>query len=52
MSTSTTGPPARVRPQYIPAVGPKLKKLLYAVFAMLALLGANSLYLVGITADG
>lgn len=50
MSTSTTGLPARVRAQYIPAVGPKLKKLLYAVFAMLALLGANSLYLVGITA--
>lgn len=34
---------------YVPAVGPRLKKLLLVVFALVALLGANSLYLVAIT---
>ncbi|MBI3863166.1 MAG: hypothetical protein HY290_14845 [Planctomycetia bacterium] len=34
---------------YVPAVGPRLKKLLLLVFALVALLGANSLYLVAIT---
>jgi len=32
------------------AIGPKLRKLLYVVFALLALLGANSGYLASITA--
>lgn len=35
---------------YVRAVTPGLRKLLYAVFGLLALLGANSLYLVAITA--
>jgi tetratricopeptide (TPR) repeat protein len=34
---------------YVPAVGPRLKKLLLIVFSLVALLGANSLYLVAIT---
>lgn len=42
-------PPKRVIKKYVPAVGPGLKKLLYIVFALVALLGANSVYLAGIT---
>jgi tetratricopeptide (TPR) repeat protein len=38
------------RAAYVPAVGPRLKKLLFVVLALVALLGANSLYLVAITA--
>ncbi|MFN0053975.1 MAG: multiheme c-type cytochrome [Planctomycetales bacterium] len=34
---------------YVPAVGPRLKKLLFVVFTLVALLGANSVYLVSIT---
>jgi tetratricopeptide (TPR) repeat protein len=45
-----TAPPDRPkRAGYVPAIGPKLKKLLHLVFALLALLGANSLYLGTIT---
>ena len=40
----------RPRSQYVPAVGPRLRALLAAVFALLALLGANSAYLVGVRA--
>ena len=36
--------------KYVRAVGPKLRKLLFVVFALLALLGANSGYLASITA--
>lgn len=40
----------RAQPRaYVPAVGPRLKKLLFVVFGLTALLGANSAYLVGIT---
>jgi tetratricopeptide (TPR) repeat protein len=35
--------------KYVPAIGPKLKKLLFVLFGMLSLLGANSLYLATIT---
>ena len=35
---------------YVRAVTPGLRKLLYVVFGLVALLGANSLYLVAITA--
>ncbi len=38
------------RRRYVPAVGPRLKKLLFLVFGLLALLGVNSVYLVSITA--
>ncbi len=53
MSTSTrpesAGDGASTRPVRVPAVGPRLKKLLIAIFALVALLGANSVYLAGIT---
>src|SRR4029077_10072489 len=51
MSAVTSSAPAAVpKPTgYVPAVGPRLKKLLLFVFALVALLGANSLYLVSIT---
>ncbi|MCZ6762415.1 MAG: hypothetical protein O7C03_05365, partial [Gammaproteobacteria bacterium] len=37
------------RRQYVPAVGPKLRKVLLVVFGLFALLGINSVYLGGIT---
>lgn len=37
------------RKKYVPAVGPRLRKLLHVVFALLALLGANSGYLASVT---
>jgi tetratricopeptide (TPR) repeat protein len=40
----------RVKRTYVPAVGPRLKLLLYVVFALAALLGANAAYLGSITA--
>src|SRR5262245_62835600 len=36
--------------KYVRAVGPRLRKLLYVIFALVALLGANSAYLAAITA--
>lgn len=39
--------PARKR--YVRAVGPRLRLLLYGIFALVALLGANSAYLASIT---
>jgi Cytochrome c554 and c-prime len=39
----------RVRRQYIPAVGPKLRKLLYIVLGLFAVLTFNSVYLGTIT---
>ncbi|HQU42569.1 MAG TPA: multiheme c-type cytochrome [Pirellulales bacterium] len=52
MTTASTAPPEpRPAPKkYVRAVGPRLRKLLYLVFALLALLGANSGYLASITA--
>jgi tetratricopeptide (TPR) repeat protein len=47
MPTSTNLPKPK---GYVPAVGPGLKKLLMLVFALVALLGANSGYLGSITA--
>src|SRR5436190_11425599 len=35
--------------KYIRAVGPRLRLLLYVIFALFALLGANSVYLASIT---
>src|SRR4051794_29239211 len=37
------------RKKYVKAIGPNLRKLLWFVFAVTALLGANSAYLAGIT---
>jgi tetratricopeptide (TPR) repeat protein len=51
MATAAAGPVARpARQKYVRAVGPRLRVLLYIVFALAALLGANSLYLIAITA--
>jgi tetratricopeptide (TPR) repeat protein len=36
--------------KYVRAVGPRLRKLLYFIFALVALLGANSAYLAAVTA--
>src|SRR3979411_512617 len=41
------GSPPKIR--YVPAVGPRLKKLLWVVFALFALLAVNSVYLGTIT---
>jgi tetratricopeptide (TPR) repeat protein len=51
MSATISPAPATVPrpPGYVPAVGPRLKKLLIFVFVVVALLGANSLYLASIT---
>ena len=38
------------RVKYVRSVGPRLRILLYFVFGLTALLGANSIYLVAITA--
>ncbi|CAN5214505.1 multiheme c-type cytochrome [soil metagenome] len=35
--------------RYVPAVGPKLRKLLFIVFGLFALLAINSVYLAGMT---
>jgi tetratricopeptide (TPR) repeat protein len=42
-------PALRVRRQYIPAVGPKLRKLLYVVLGLFAVLTFNAVYLGTIT---
>ena len=47
---STTSPAPKPARKYVRAVGPRLKKLLYVIFALAALLGANGLYLTSITA--
>ena len=45
-ATTPAGTPARRR--YVPAVGPRLRKLLGVVFGLFALLAVNSLYLVSV----
>ncbi len=47
MSDST--PATTSKRKYVRAIGPKLRVLLYFVFALVAALGANSAYLVSIT---
>src|SRR5262245_13999800 len=49
MSTDpgSTAPPEKKR--YVRAVGPRLRWLLYLIFGLFALLGANSVYLTSIT---
>jgi tetratricopeptide (TPR) repeat protein len=39
-----------MRKRYVPVVGPRLKKLLFVVLGLFALLGVNSAYMVGMTA--
>ena len=43
------GTPARVRHVVKPAVGPRLRILMWFVFALIAVLGANSAYLGAVT---
>jgi hypothetical protein len=47
--SAKSAPALRVRRQYIPAVGPKLRKLLYVVLGLFAVLTFNSVYLGTIT---
>lgn len=53
LSSSTpaavAAPATRAKRRYVPAVTPRLKKLLVLIFALFALLGANGLYLVSVT---
>ncbi len=44
---NSTGAP-RLK-KYVPAVGPRLKKLLFVVFGLFALLSVNAVYLVSVT---
>ena len=37
------------RKRYVPAIGPRLKKLLFVVFGLFTLLAINSVYLAGVT---
>jgi len=45
----TPSQPKPRRKRYVPAVGPKLSKLLAVVFGLFALLAVNATYLVGVT---
>src|ERR1043166_1442474 len=47
LENSPDSPPPRVK--YVRAIGPRLRLLLYFIFGLAALLGANSLYLASIT---
>ena len=47
-SPSPSKPP-RPRRRYVPAVGPRLQKLLMVVFGLFALLAINAVYLVGVS---
>ncbi len=49
MNSDSQPQAAPARKRYVRAVGPKLRLLLYAIFAVVALLGANSVYLASIT---
>jgi tetratricopeptide (TPR) repeat protein len=49
MSTDGVPEPAPARKKYVRAVGPRLRLLLYAIFALVAVLGANSVYLASVT---
>lgn len=50
MSESVPAKPAApLRRTYIPAVGPRLRVLMWFVYLLVALLGANSVYLGGVT---
>ena len=48
MSNPSTPPPARPRPKYRKAIGPRLKPVLLVVFALFGLLSINALYLLGV----
>lgn len=48
MSNDLPGQAPPARKKYVRAVGPRLRLVLYAIFALVAVLGANSAYLVSI----
>ena len=48
MNDSPTSPPARKRPRYRKAIGPRLRPVLLVVFALFGLLAINALYLLGV----
>jgi hypothetical protein len=50
--TGSDDTPAPRRRKYVPAVGPRLKKVLVVIFALFALLVVNSVYLVTVTVAG
>ncbi len=57
VSSESSSPSSRTTPvqrstgkKYVRAVGPKLRMLLYAIFALVAVMGANAVYLASITA--
>ena len=47
-SPGKTAAPAR-RQRYVPAIGPRLKKVLFVVLGLFALLAVNATYLVGVS---
>jgi len=49
MSTENAATPSPQRKKYVRAVGPRLRVLLLCIFGVVALLGANSVYLASIT---
>lgn len=49
MADEMTSKPAPQPRKYVPAVGPRLKILLWVIFGFVAALGANSAYLLSIT---
>jgi tetratricopeptide (TPR) repeat protein len=49
VSTEPSSSPAPGKQRYVRAVGPRLRWVLYLIFALFALLGANSVYLSSIT---
>lgn len=49
MSTDDISPPAPPKKKYVRAVGPRLRLLLYSIFGLFAVLGANSVYLGSVT---
>jgi len=49
VETKAAGAGGTPRKKYVPVIGPRLKLLLMAIFAGVAVLGVNSVYLVSIT---
>jgi len=49
MSTDNDSPTESRTKKYVRAVGPRLRLVLYLIFGLFALLGANSVYLASVT---
>src|SRR5579859_6749475 len=48
MGTNDSPKPRRVRPVYVPALGPVLRAMLFVIFAGFALLGATGGYMLAV----